>query len=173
MDDDATHKTPEVKAWLENNPRFHAHFTPTSGSWLNLVEVWFGIIDTQAIRRGIFTSAKDLSARIRQLITGWNATNTPSSGPNAGADPHESQPQNEPQKRDIGPYWTRTDPSRPVQSIVDSALDQTWGKKAMRWVQIKSPAVTKFHEGVAAPQGVLLAGVTRSISISMLTPVGW
>lgn len=72
MDNYATHKTPEVKAWLEKNPRFHVHFTPTSGSWLNLVEVWFGIIDRQAIRRGVFTSVKDLNAKIRQFITGWN-----------------------------------------------------------------------------------------------------
>ena len=72
MDNYATHKTPEVKAWLEKHTRFHVHFTPTSGSWLNLVEVWFGIIDKQAIRRGIFTSVKDLNAKIRQFITGWN-----------------------------------------------------------------------------------------------------
>ncbi|MFT3797946.1 MAG: IS630 family transposase [Microbacterium sp.] len=72
MDNYATHKTPEVKAWLEQRPRFHVHFTPTSGSWLNLVEVWFGIIDKQAIRRGIFTSVNDLNAKIRQFITGWN-----------------------------------------------------------------------------------------------------
>ena len=72
MDNYATHKTPEVKTWLEKRPRFHVHFTPTSGSWLNLVEVWFGIIDRQAIRRGIFTSVKDLNAKIRQFITGWN-----------------------------------------------------------------------------------------------------
>lgn len=61
-----------VKAWLARHPRFHVHFTPTSGSWLNLVEVWFGIIDRQAIRRGVFTSVKDLNAKIRQFITGWN-----------------------------------------------------------------------------------------------------
>lgn len=72
MDNYATHKTPEVNAWLQKHPRFHTHFTPTSGSWLNLVEVWFGIIDRQAIRRGIFTSVKDLNAKIRQFITGWN-----------------------------------------------------------------------------------------------------
>ncbi|HEY5223842.1 MAG TPA: IS630 family transposase [Microbacteriaceae bacterium] len=72
MDNYATHKTPEVKDWLQKNPRFHVHFTPTSGSWLNLVEVWFGIIDKQAIRRGVFTSVKDLNAKIRQFITGWN-----------------------------------------------------------------------------------------------------
>ena len=72
MDNYATHKTPEVRAWLEQHPGFHVHFTPTSASWLNLVEVWFGIIDKQAIRRGVFTSVKDLNAKIRQFITGWN-----------------------------------------------------------------------------------------------------
>jgi hypothetical protein len=48
------------------------HFTPTSGSWLNLVEVWFGIIDRQAIRRGTFGSVKDLNATIRTFIDSWN-----------------------------------------------------------------------------------------------------
>ena len=72
MDNYATHKTPEVKEWLEKHPRFHVHVTPTSGSWLNLVEVWFGIIDREAIRRGVFKSVKDLNAKIRQFITGWN-----------------------------------------------------------------------------------------------------
>ncbi len=72
MDNYATHKTPEVRAWLSRHPRFRVHFTPTSGSWLNLVEVWFGIIDRQTIRRGVFTSVTDLNAKIRQFITGWN-----------------------------------------------------------------------------------------------------
>jgi len=72
MDNYATHKRPEVKAWLADNPRIHAHFTPTSGSWLNLVEVWFAIIDRQAIRRGTFGSVKDLNAKIRAFIDGWN-----------------------------------------------------------------------------------------------------
>jgi transposase len=51
MDNYAAHKRVEVRDWLAANPRIHAHFTPTSGSWLNLVEVWFGIIERQAIRR--------------------------------------------------------------------------------------------------------------------------
>ena len=72
MDNYATHKTPEVNDWLAKHPRFHVHLTPPSGSWLNLVEVWFSIIDKQAIRRGVFTSVKDLNAKIRQFITGWN-----------------------------------------------------------------------------------------------------
>ena len=60
------------KAWLAANPRIHVHFTPTSGSWLNLVEVWFGIIERQAIRRGAFPSVRDLMIKIRDFITGWN-----------------------------------------------------------------------------------------------------
>jgi transposase len=72
MDNYATHKRVEVRDWLDANPRFHVHFTPTSGSWLNLVEVWFGIIDRQAIRRGTFESVSDLVAKIRQFINGWN-----------------------------------------------------------------------------------------------------
>ncbi len=62
MDNYATHKTPEVRAWLAHHPRFHTHFTPTSGSWLNLVEVWFAIIDRQAIRLFLIQSAFRLSA---------------------------------------------------------------------------------------------------------------
>jgi transposase len=73
MDNYATHKRPEVKAWLVANPRISVHFTPTSGSWLNLVEVFFGIIDRQAIRRGALGSVKDLNAKIRAFIDGWNA----------------------------------------------------------------------------------------------------
>jgi transposase len=54
MDNYAAHKHPKVRAWLAANPRIHIHFTPTSGSWLNLVEVWFGIIERQAIHRARF-----------------------------------------------------------------------------------------------------------------------
>ena len=58
--------------WLAANPRIQVHYTATSGSWLNLVEVWFGIIERQAIRRGTFGSVKDLNAKIRAFIDGWN-----------------------------------------------------------------------------------------------------
>ena len=71
-DNYATHKHPEVRAWLEKNPRVTLHFTPTSGSWLNMVEIFFGIITRQAIRRGTFSSVKDLIAKIGQFIDGWN-----------------------------------------------------------------------------------------------------
>jgi transposase len=72
MDNYAAHKHPNVKAWLAANPRIRVHFTPTSASWLNLVEVWFGIIERQAIRRGSFGSVRELMIKIRVFIDGWN-----------------------------------------------------------------------------------------------------
>jgi DDE superfamily endonuclease len=72
VDNYATHKHPDVQAWLAKNPQITLHFTPTSGSWLNMVEVFFSIITRQAIRRGTYTSVKELIARIGQFIDGWN-----------------------------------------------------------------------------------------------------
>jgi len=72
VDNYAAHKHPRVNAWLARNPRITLHFTPTSGSWLNLVEIFFGIITRQAIRRGTHTSVPDLIAAIRRFIDGWN-----------------------------------------------------------------------------------------------------
>jgi len=71
-DNYATHKHPAVKAWLARNPRITLHFTPTSGSWLNMVEIFFGIITRQAIRRGAFGSVRDLIEAITAFINGWN-----------------------------------------------------------------------------------------------------
>ena len=72
VDNYATHKHPNVAAWLARNKRITLHFTPTSGSWLNMVEIFFGIITRQAIRRGTFTSVKDLIGAIEVFIDGWN-----------------------------------------------------------------------------------------------------
>ncbi|MDQ3095726.1 MAG: IS630 family transposase [Actinomycetota bacterium] len=77
MDNYAAHKRVEVRDWLAANPRIHVHFTPTSGSWLNLVEVWFGIIERQAIHRGTFRSVRELNAKIRAFIDGWNDRSHP------------------------------------------------------------------------------------------------
>ena len=71
-DNYGTHKHPKVKAWLAKNPRIRLHFTPTAGSWLNMVEIFFSIITRQAIRRGSFTSVKDLVTAIEAFIDGWN-----------------------------------------------------------------------------------------------------
>ena len=72
VDNYATHKHPRVKAWLAQNPRVTMHFTPTSGSWMNMVEIFFGIITRQAIRRGAFNSVTDLIGAITRFIDNWN-----------------------------------------------------------------------------------------------------
>ena len=67
MDNYAAHKRVEIRDWLAANPRIHVHFTPTSASWLNLVEVWFGIIERQAIHRGTFGNVRELTTAIKKL----------------------------------------------------------------------------------------------------------
>src|SRR3954467_6600945 len=71
-DNYATHRHPNVRAWLARNPRIMMHFTPTSASWMNMVEIFFGIITRQAIRRGTFTSVRDLVGAIRAFIDAYN-----------------------------------------------------------------------------------------------------
>jgi transposase len=68
LDNYATHKHPAVTAWLAKHPRFHLHFTPTSSSWLNLVERWFREVSDKAIRRGVFHSVPDLIAAIEEYM---------------------------------------------------------------------------------------------------------
>lgn len=68
LDNYATHKTEAVKKWLIRHPRFHLHFTPTSASWLNLVERWFAELTTKQLRRGAHRSVRELEAAIRDFI---------------------------------------------------------------------------------------------------------
>src|SRR5215831_17428096 len=68
MDNYGTHKTAIIRNWFAKRPRFHMHFTPTYGSWINLVERWFAEITNKRIRRGIFRSVKELEAAIREYI---------------------------------------------------------------------------------------------------------
>src|SRR5438093_4987738 len=72
MDNYGTHKHENVRNWLKRHPRFVLHFVPTSSSWLNLVERWFGHLDQKAIRRGVFRSVEDLNASIDAFLTAWN-----------------------------------------------------------------------------------------------------
>ena len=73
LDNYATHKHADVRAWLDAHPRFHLHFTPTSSSWLNLVERWFRELTDKALRRGVFRSVPDLIAKIEEYLTAHNA----------------------------------------------------------------------------------------------------
>ena len=76
-DNYGTHDHPSVRQWLAAHPRFHLHFTPTSASWLNLVERWFGLISQQAIRRGSFDSVAQLERAITHFMEGWNQNPRP------------------------------------------------------------------------------------------------
>ena len=73
LDNDATHKHPTVLKWLKKHPRFHLHFTPTSSSWLNVIERWFRDITQNRIRNGVFRSVAELEQAIRDYIAHHNA----------------------------------------------------------------------------------------------------
>jgi transposase len=77
LDNSSTHKTPAIKRWLAAHPRFELHFTPTSSSWLNLVERWFGELTSKKLRRGAHRSVRALNADIRAWIDGWNENPRP------------------------------------------------------------------------------------------------
>jgi transposase len=72
LDNSSTHKTPAVRKWLLAHPRFVLHFTPTSSSWLNLVERWFAELTSKKLRRGAHRSVRELNTDIRAWMTDWN-----------------------------------------------------------------------------------------------------
>ena len=77
LDNSATHSTPKVMAWLQKNPRIHFHYTPTSASWLNQVEGFFGILQKQSLKATDFLSKKQLREHIAAYIAHWNQDPTP------------------------------------------------------------------------------------------------
>jgi len=77
LDNYGTHKHPKVQSWLERHPRFILHFIPTSSSWLNQVERWFGELTQKAVRRGAFVSVAELQEAIEQYLQAWNEAPRP------------------------------------------------------------------------------------------------
>jgi transposase len=77
LDNYRTHKHPNVQAWLAKHPRFHLHFTPTSSSWLNLIERWFRELTDKRIRRGVFHSVPDLVTAIEEYLAAHNTDPKP------------------------------------------------------------------------------------------------
>jgi len=73
LDNVSSHKTPHIHKWLEAHPRVVFHFTPTSASWMNQIETWFGILSRQALRRGSFASVQELIAMIDAFTANWNS----------------------------------------------------------------------------------------------------
>jgi len=76
-DNYSTHKHEKVKNWFKRHKRFHIHFTPTSASWMNQVEIWFGILHNKRIKRGVFVSVKDLIKKIENFIKHYNEKTKP------------------------------------------------------------------------------------------------
>jgi transposase len=77
MDNYGTHKTPAVRKWFQQHPRFEPHFIPTSSSWLNMIERWFAELTQKAVRRGAFVSVPDLEKAIQEFLKTWNQTPKP------------------------------------------------------------------------------------------------
>jgi len=77
LDNSSTHKTPAIQRWLAAHPRFVLHFTPTSSSWLNLVERWFAELTNKLLRRGAHRSVRELNTDIRTWIETWNGDPRP------------------------------------------------------------------------------------------------
>ena len=77
LDNYGTHKTPEVQAWLKHHRRFVPHFIPTSSSWLNLIERWFGELTQKAVRRAAFLSVPDLVQAIEDFLSAWHKNPKP------------------------------------------------------------------------------------------------
>ena len=77
VDNYATHKHEKVKNWIKRNKRIHLHFIPTSSSWLNLVERFFGLLTEKQLRRGVFTTVNDLEASIMKFIETHNEDKKP------------------------------------------------------------------------------------------------
>ena len=77
LDNLSTHKTPKVQRWLLRHRRFHFHFTPTYGSWMNLVERWFSALTTKKLKRSAHCSVKELADDINAWATTWNENPTP------------------------------------------------------------------------------------------------
>jgi transposase len=77
LDNSSTHKTPAIRRWFARRPRFHVHFTPTSSSWINLVERWFANLSEKQIKRGTHRSTRQLEAAIRHYLDVTNAASKP------------------------------------------------------------------------------------------------
>jgi transposase len=77
LDNASIHKAPPIQRWLAKRPRYHLHFTPTSRSWLNLVEAWFALLTARQLRRGPFRSTRALEQAIRRYIAGTNENPKP------------------------------------------------------------------------------------------------
>jgi hypothetical protein len=107
-----------VRHWLTENPRITVHFTPTSASWMNLVEIWFGIIERQAIHRGTFHSGGDLTSAIKTFVDGWNPRASVGMDQDCRRNRQESQTANNFKRGPLGwAEWLEAVSHDPCQSV--------------------------------------------------------
>jgi transposase len=121
LDNPSPHSGPDVGTWLAQHPKVTFHFTPTGGSWLNQVEIWFGITTRQAIRRGTFASLRVLIDTINSYIENWNPTK-PSPRPSSSTATSRSSWRTTPSK---GPPLVGCCPAFPMsmkQALVMSTI---------------------------------------------------
>ncbi len=119
-DNYATHKYADVQQWLAKHKRFHLHFTPTSSSWLNLVERWFRELTDKALRRGVFHSVPDLVTKIQEYL-----------------DAHNDQPK---------PFvWTAKARGHPGQGAARSRRPPSSQSKLRHCTRCPSPAAAAHH----------------------------
>jgi hypothetical protein len=134
LDNSSTHKTPKIGRWLAAHPRFHLHFTPTSSSWINLVERWFAELTNKKLRRSAHQSVRALNADIRSWIETWNQN----------PHPYVSTKTAERILESIASYCKRINPTQHYSpGCLDSSKTGTQGTKTRRsdWTEANVPAV--------------------------------
>ena len=160
VDNYATHKHPKVKAWLRRHPRFHLHFTPTSASWINPVERFFGLITSDANRRGVFCSVAELKTAIEAYLQQHNAEPKPFVWTASAADiPRKSRPRATSVRvvtlahgtGRIGPLWRNSWPSA-VPNTGRTVLRNNFPAQLLRILPRLPtlPNVRRGHEHVEA-----------------------
>ena len=130
LDNYATHKHPNVLAWLGKRPRFHLHFTPTSSSWLNLVERWFRELTEKALRREVFHSVPDLISAIEAYLDSLHNDDTEPS--HVGPRPARAPPNDNPAPRTSSLPRGRSSPPSPPPTSSHSKLRTLLGWAAWR-----------------------------------------
>jgi transposase len=142
MDNYGTHKHAKVKAWLKRHSRFVSHFVPTSSSWMNLVEGWFGHLDNKAIRRGVFRGVADRPPSMRFSRPGTTILN-PSCGPRPPNPFRKSS-------RAVGELWSRSSPAAPVPNPERAGSDCLVISQTLHWRIIRYVASSRAvnrHQG--------------------------
>jgi transposase len=169
MDNYGTHKTPLIRNWFAPRPRFHVHFTPTDGSWLNLVERWFAALTNKQLRRGVHRSVTHLKAAIQEFIAAHHATATPLVWTKSADEILASIARFAQRTLDLqaAPLIARTTRSGHWQTVVKVGVSKKWGRESFFTRSIRQkviPDLISLRTTSITPlagQGVTLAASVR------------